>query len=180
MNRKFVMCGFIVMCAAFSACNSSSSDKNGTGGNGGVNQNGGSETFTGSYEAMDGCTTGRHSFSAKSDAEIAKEFCNALKDENVNNNCASVQRGGIFQTAQCEGNFNTISTGPSSSVFSQQYAYQENECGTGVHIFSASTQKDLNKMLCKALLDETLNNNCAKTKRMDDYKENNCDEVLKQ
>lgn len=158
------------------ACNSSSGNKD----NGTVTgQQGGAGSYLGSYEANDGCTTGRNIFSGSTAEEIGTAFCNGLKDEERNQHCAQAQRADIFKTVQCPGTFPINNTSGVSSVFTENYSIQENGCSTGVQFFSASTEKALNLMYCKGLSDEKLNRDCAKDKRTEKYQENNCDEVLK-
>ena len=156
---------------SMSACKSSSEDKKS--GSAAANE------FLSSYEAVDGCTTKQHVFKAGSEDEIANAVCSALKDENLNNNCAVQLRKKLFTYASCKGIFpvTNVVTGI-SSTFRNSYAYQENECSTGIHFFYATTESKVVELLCKALQNDELNRNCAQSKRNESFKENNCAKII--
>lgn len=53
-----------------------------------------------SYEFVSrSCTTGKQSYAT------FKEVCNALKDDETNNNCAFEKRVQLFEISDCEGEF---------------------------------------------------------------------------
>ena len=159
--------------------NSGSSKKN----DGTVNPEGGPGSYIASYEAMDGCTTESHVFSTPTEAEMETVFCHNIKQGRLNNFCAEDQRESIFKLVQCPGQFrdtnnNNGGVGIVGATYTKHYVYHENECGTGIHTFSASTERDSNKLFCRALKNDTLNNNCAKTARNQKHYEMQCDRIL--
>jgi len=46
------------------------------------------------------------------------------------------------------------------------YTLEFNDCSTGTHTFRANSRTELNKKVCRALLDDELNNYCAFELRM--------------
>lgn len=160
---------FVLLTVA--ACSSSSDgDKN--------NAQKTTNVYVGSYEAADGCSTGRQIFTSDSEAGITRVFCEGLKDESLNKSCAIDQRAQIFEHIQCEGEF-PVDKSSFVMTMTSQYAFSVNECGTGVHVFAASKESVLKEMLCRALKDDKLNNNCAKEERQEKYNEENCDKIVK-
>ena len=172
------MLNLILMISFLIGCHSKSRD------NGGSNDGAGTARKTGnlyaaSYEVTDACTTGLQKFSKTTEKELETAFCNALKDESLNKNCASFLRKQIFKTVECLGEFSLIEKEEIRSSYTQNYAISENGCGTGGHFFASSNEKSLNEIYCKGLRNDDLNNNCAKNQREERYLENKCDEVLK-
>lgn len=132
--------------------------------------------YLSSYEVVDGCSSGHHILKANSEAEIESAFCNALMDEDLNKHCAAGIRADLFRNVSCKGVFpvKVSSSVGVSSTFSKSYAYQEDSCGTGVHFFYASSMSKATELLCKALQDDALNRNCAKSKREEAVRKNEC------
>ena len=60
----------------------------------------GEDKFTYSYE-VNGCKTGEHSFKTK------EEYCKALQDNALNNNCALSTRQSTFKN-ECSGTFTAV------------------------------------------------------------------------
>lgn len=163
-------CSFFIawFCFSMSACNKSSSDDKKTAGTT-------TNEYLSSYEAVDGCTTKQHVFKANSEEEIANAVCSALKDENLNNSCAAQLRNDLFTYAACKGIFPTVTVAVGTkSKFRDSYGYQENACSTGVHFFYATTESKVLELFCKALKNDELNRNCAKLKREESFKDNDC------
>lgn len=173
MSKLFSLLSLSIVTLAFVACSSSSDDKK----SGATTPK--ADQFLGTYEANDGCTTGRQTFTGATEEEIGKAFCEGLKDESRNKSCASEQRQQIFAASQCPGEFTSHDSSGFTSVFTKNYAFQENECGTGVHFFAASTEEAADLMYCKGLKDDELNRNCAKSKRDEKAADLKCDEILK-
>jgi len=171
MFNKTRILSTLIIILNLTSCDSSSSNNKSTSNN--------SETFYGSYEAKASCTTGRHTFTAKSENQILTAFCESLKNDSVNNNCAWDQRKNLFESVQCPGHFSTGQSSNSVSIYTLNYAYNNNGCFTGNHFFTASTEKAVNEIYCKALKDESLNHGCAKSKRESEYAEANCSNILK-
>ena len=161
----------LVIILSLTSCDSSSSNNK--------SNNNSSENFYGSYEAKSSCTTGRHTFTASSENEILTAFCDSLKNDSLNNNCAWDQRKSLFQNVQCPGDFSSGKSSGSVSIYSLNYAYNDNGCFTGNHFFTASTEKAVNEIYCKALQDETLNRGCSKSKRDNKFSDMNCSNILK-
>ena len=129
-----------------------------------------------SYQFIDQCSTGRQAFKAPSEKEIQNIFCEALKDETRNNGCALYHRHQAFKEAECPGVWpHENPTGTNNVYISKRYAYQVNECSTGLHFFAASRPETLLNIYCMALNDDSFNRNCAKDKREEAYRESECD-----
>ncbi|MBC7464542.1 MAG: hypothetical protein H7256_00995 [Bdellovibrio sp.] len=176
MLKIFSVVTMILAVLTLSACNSDSSknDKN-------VSASGASGDFLASYEANDGCTTGRQIFKGSSEEEIGTAFCNALKDETLNKSCAHSLRSNLFISVKCSGEFpkgNSTGGGWISS-FIESYEIIDNDCGTGFHNFAASSERAIGLLYCKGLKDDLLNRNCAKDQRNQKYQEYGCDDILK-
>jgi hypothetical protein len=65
------------------------------------NNDDGSQVYELGYEEKDKrtrCTTGLHEFRSKSLEELRSKFCNALRNEKLNNNCAKETRKGYFNS----------------------------------------------------------------------------------
>lgn len=144
------------------------------------NNNGATQAeFYGSYEAATlGCTTDRHTYSAPSEEEILKMFCSSLKDDEINNNCASYQRNTIYKTLKCPEEWEVSSSG-SFNLSSKQYSFSVDQCGTGLHFFTSSDHSLTMELYCEALQNEQLNRNCAKAKRDQEFVDQNCKDYLR-
>lgn len=162
----------VLLCLSLSACNQSSSD----------NKNNAGTTATeylSSYEVVAGCTTKQKVFRAPSEKDIANAVCSALKDEKLNNNCASSLRKQLFTDVSCDGVFPAVASGNGiESTFNERYAYQQDDCSTGIHFFYASTQAKVSELHCAALKNDELNRNCAKSKREEAFNDNECSKVM--
>lgn len=178
MLKSFSIFTMLLTVLTLSACNSDSNkDKNKD-----VSPNAVSGDYLASYEADDGCSTGRQIFKGTTEEEIGTAFCNALKDEKLNKNCAHFLRANLFASVQCPGEFPKGDSSGSGTFTSlhESYGIVENDCGTGFHNFSASSEKTVGRLYCKGLKDETLNRSCAKGKRDQKYQDYGCDDILKQ
>lgn len=164
--QKFILVS--VLMGALIAC-SKPDDKN--------NGAPGATDYYASYEAQDGCSTGRQVFTAPSEDDIRSKFCEGLKDQKLNKNCAVAQREQAFKVAQCQGAWPHSTTTGSLSSSKQQYAFSVNDCSTGNHIFVAASDKAVKKMLCEALRDDEFNRNCAKDQRAELARKSGCSEV---
>lgn len=51
---------------------------------------------------LNGCSTGEHSFSGSSEEEVRRQYCETLKNDSANNNCADSMRYETFR-ARCQG-----------------------------------------------------------------------------
>lgn len=158
---------FSVLAGSLIACSKSDNNNNNSASAG---------DYLASYEANDGCTTGRQVFTATSEDDIRTKFCDGLKDQKLNKNCAVAQREQAFKVAQCQGAWPHTATTGSLSTSNKQYAFAKDGCSTGNHLFVASSDKVASKMMCQALLDDELNRNCAKDQRAELAKKNNCAE----
>lgn len=131
------------------------------------------------YEITNGCSTGKKVFTANTEQELATQFCNSLKDEAANNNCAAYQRKSAFESLQCEGTWTQEIPNGFNSVSQRNYAYVTESCGTGLHFFSSSDSKSLMRIYCAALQNEEQNRSCSKDKRDEAYNKANCSEAIK-
>ena len=130
-----------------------------------------------SYEAKSSawCSTGRQEFVSASEQEIINRLCSTLKDNSQNGYCGEEQRKNIFEASECEGEWPHEDNRSYSSVSLRNYAFRENKCGTGLHIFATTKSAETMKLYCKALLDDELNNNCARSARKEQYERSDCD-----
>ncbi len=152
------------------AC-SNSSDSNEGGGDAG------SQITYATYEISEGCSTGVQKVNAANEAELKKAFCEKLKDNTANGNCASYQREEAFKSMQCEGVWPHSSGSGYKSNSSQSYSYRVNSCNTGFHYFASSNSRSGQKAYCDALLNDDLNQNCAREKRQEQFNESRCNEL---
>lgn len=152
------------------ACNSSSDSKEGGG-------QGLPEVTYASYEMIEGCTTGVKKMNASSQGELRKVFCETLKDSGANNNCARHQREEAFKNMECEGTWPFPSSSGFNSASVQSYSYRDTSCITGLHYFSSSSSERGQKAYCDALLNDELNQNCAREKRQEQYNESGCKDL---
>jgi len=124
-----------------------------------------SESYSYSYD-IDGCKTGEHKLNSK------EALCQALKDERLNNGCASLDRKAAFEGAGCPGQFRETTTHGirTDEIFTQVYSYEfeQNGCKTGRHKFEALGD------LCEGLKDETLNRGCARMLRERAFESYSC------
>lgn len=121
-----------------------------------------------SYEMSADCSTGRQKFQGTNEAEKTKAFCDGLKDNELNNNCAAIHRENAFKAMGCYGSwpYATGAASPTYSTFNTfQYAFKDNGCSTGLHYFSANNLEIGHKIYCKAILDDEFNMNCARAQR---------------
>lgn len=160
----------VLSCLVLTACNvkvGSSDDSNNSG-------NSAPEVTYGTYEMIEGCTTGVKKVNGANEAELKAAFCNMLKDNSANGNCASYQREAAFKTMQCEGSWPHISSTGYNVSSTQSYSYRVNSCSTGFHYFSSSNHDLGQKAYCQALLDDGRNQNCAREKRQEQFNESGC------
>lgn len=169
---------FIIFSTAMllTSCNSSSSSTtNGNGGGGGGTQAAGAEgDYYATYELSASCSTGLKSFTGKSAEEIGTQFCNALKDDSLNNYCASYLRSQVFKSVECPGEWTSPIGNGYNSSYQKSYAYTKTNCGTGLHVFSASDSKVAQRMYCEALMNDSFNRNCAREERQEAYNKAEC------
>ena len=118
-------------------------------------------------------------FTGNTVEEVVTQFCNTLKDEAANNNCAAYQRKSAFQSLDCEGTWTQEIPGGYSSVSQSSYSYSTESCGTGFHFFSAADNKSLMRIYCTALQNEEQNRSCSRDKRDEAYNKANCSEAIK-
>lgn len=168
-----IICGLIFT----AACNKGSSDNSSATVATAVNPT----PFNRSYELTDtttNCTTGLQTF-VSLDA-----FCQGLNNNTLNNNCAYARRQQMFVSTGCTGSWTATDTTSSLSAglgistttviptiyYSEGYfdlsSWEWKGCSTGRHTFTTMDE------YCKAVVDETLNNNCAKEQRTADYHAN--------
>ncbi len=152
------------------AC-SNSSDSNDGG------EDAGSQITYATYEIIEGCSTGVQKVNAGNEADLKKAFCEKLKDNTANGNCASYQREDAFKSMQCEGAWPHSSSSGYKSNSSQSYSFRVNSCNTGFHYFASSSARNGQKAYCDALLNDELNQNCAREKRQEQYNESRCNEL---
>lgn len=134
----------------------------------------GGEVTYATYEMIEGCSTGVKKISGANETELQTAFCNSLKDNSANNNCASYQREAAFKTMKCEGSWPHISNTGYNISSTQSYAFRVNSCNTGFHYFSSSNSELGQKAYCKALLDDERNQNCGREKRQEQFNESGC------
>jgi len=152
------------------ACSNSSDSKEGGG------DAGGSITYA-TYEMIEGCSTGTKKVTAATEVELQKAFCEALKDNSANSNCAGYQRESAFKNMKCEGAWPHSTSSGYNSSSTQSYSYRVNSCNTGFHYFSSSSSQRGQKAYCEALLNDELNQNCAREKREEQYNESGCKDL---
>lgn len=127
-----------------------------------------------SYELEGGCSTGTQTFKANSEAELTSAFCEGLKDNSRNNNCAADQRQQTFSEMRCPGTWPYQTPGGFSSIASKMYSFQENSCSTGLHVFASADGRTTLRMYCKALKNDDFNRGCARGSRDDAFNKDNC------
>ncbi len=129
------------------------------------------------YEMIEGCSTGVQKFQGSNDAETAKAFCEGLVSNELNSGCASMHRESAFKAMACVGTWPHVSQANSSGylVFkTDQYSFRDNSCYTGLHYISANNEKAGMEALCRSLLDDELNLNCARKQREQLFAEKGC------
>ncbi|MCB0411622.1 MAG: hypothetical protein KDD22_03805 [Bdellovibrionales bacterium] len=135
------------------------------------------EELYGSYEAKtDKCTTDRHVFSSDNEDKMFEDLCSALRNQSLNRNCAESERGALYASASCQGQWPFEK--PSSSVLVTYYTFSTESCKTGVHFFSAPKQEDRTKIYCLALLDDELNHHCNRVAREDEFERLECTKYI--
>lgn len=132
------------------------------------------ETTYSTYEMIEGCSTGVKKFNGNNEKEQKSAFCNGLKSNEANGNCAQYQREMTFKAYSCEGNWPHASVSGTNFSSSQQYEYKVNSCSTGFHYISSSNSELGQKAFCRTLMDDNLNMNCARSKREESYAEAGC------
>tara|TARA_B110001454_G_scaffold219198_1_gene251446 strand:- start:11917 stop:12429 length:513 start_codon:yes stop_codon:yes gene_type:complete len=153
------------------ACNIKASDSSDDSGNSG---DAGAAVTYATYEMIEGCSTGIKKITAASEADLQVAFCNMLKDNSANGNCASYQRESAFKTMKCEGAWPHVSSTGYNVSSTQSYVYRVNSCNTGFHYFSSSNSELGQKAYCQALLNDELNQNCGREKRQEQFNESGC------
>lgn len=175
INRGGCMKSILILITSIfliSACsNSSSSDgsNNGVGGS-----DAGANITYATYELIEGCSTGVKKITAANEADLQKAFCESLKDNAANGNCANYQREAAFKNMQCEGAWPHAASSGYNSSSTQSYSFRVNSCNTGFHYFSSSNSELGEKAYCKALLDDELNQNCGREKRQEQFDKSGC------
>lgn len=150
-----------------SACSKSSDSKEGG------TEAGAAVTYA-TYEMIEGCTTGVQKVNGSNETELKNAFCEKLKDNSANGNCARYQREEAFKTMQCEGVWPYPTSSGYNSSSTQSYAFRVDSCNTGFHYFSSSSSERGQKAYCDTLLNDELNQNCARSKREEQYRESEC------
>ena len=94
--------GFLLIgsALALSGCHVNVGDSNNGGGETG---NTAKTTTYATYEMIEGCTTGIKKFNAGSEEELTVAFCDGLKNNETNGNCAQYQREQAFKAMGCAG-----------------------------------------------------------------------------
>ncbi len=155
-----------------SACNIKASDSSGNDSD--KSGDAGSAVTYATYEMIEGCSTGVKKITGASEAELKTAFCNSLKDNAANGNCAGYQRETAFKTMQCEGSWPHISSTGYNISSTQSYTFRVNACNTGFHYFSSSNAELGQKAYCAALRDDERNQNCGREKRQEQFNESGC------
>lgn len=130
------------------------------------------------YEAFGTCSTGLQTIKSSSEAAAKADMCEALKDNSRNAGCAVAQREQLFRQQQCPGGWPQTTTNGATYWSSKSYSHDVNGCSTGLHFFSAGNQHKTMELYCQALLNDQLNQNCARSDREQDFDEAKCGEIL--
>jgi hypothetical protein len=162
----------VIVSIIFSACHVKvgEDNKDDGGGNGG----GSSITTYATYEMIEGCSTGIKKFNAGSEDELTTMFCDGLKNNEANGNCAQYQREQAFKAFSCPGAWPHAVLSGTNMSSTQSYSYKVNSCSTGFHYISSSNSELGKKAYCKSLLNDDLNANCARSKREETFATDGC------
>ncbi len=157
---------------AVAGCHVNVGDSNNSGN--GDSGNTAKTTTYATYEMLEGCSTGIKKFNAGSEEELTVAYCDGLKNNEANGNCAQYQREQAFKAMGCAGTWPYPTASGLNSSSSQSYSYKVNSCSTGFHYISASTPEQGNKAYCKQLQNDELNMNCARSKRDEAFAQAEC------
>lgn len=131
------------------------------------------------YSLSDECSTGRQVLNARTETDMANLFCHSMKDHSKNNFCAEYHRKQMFEQYCAEMTWPHKGTPKSGRMFRMEYSFVTNNCGTGWHMFSGTSEREVMRDYCVKIIDDTFNRNCARSERYSRYMEKNCDAFVR-